>query len=321
MKRGWFLFFLGVFSVAAYAQTLPKPTAEITQFQIKEISLRDVTFQFELTVSNPYPLELSFSGMTLDFSVEESKVFSAANQGGFSVPAKGKKSNRFNVKLAYEDIYKLVQNYATKEWLNTVINGTLSIPLPKTPGLPPSISFNYKLEKKIPAIKPTVAITGFTVTPPSAAEVSAAITKAGKKADPEKARGAIADILSGKKPDKPVIDPTELDLPLKVSFTIQIRNDARGPINFTAVGYELYINNESLVVGNSSTVKQEGQDVLIAVKNTFSSKKLSAAVKALFTEKKGSFRVKGSASIKLPEDISKEPIPLGFDERGTFALK
>ncbi|MCA1950966.1 MAG: hypothetical protein LDL24_10360, partial [Treponema sp.] len=116
-------------------------------------------------------------------------------------------------------------------------------------------------------------------------------------------------------------DPAELDLPLKVSFTIQIRNDARGPINFTAVGYELYINNESLVVGNSSTVKQEGQDVLITVKNTFSSKKLSAAVKALFTEKKGSFRVKGSASIKLPEDISKEPIPLGFDERGTFALK
>ncbi len=321
IKRIWLLSCLGILAGAAFAQTLAKPTAEITQFQIREISLRDVTFQFELTVSNPYPLELSFSGMTLDFSVEGSKVFTAANQGGFSVPAKGKKSSSFNVKLTYEDIYKLVQNYAAKEWLNTVINGTLSIPLPKVPGVPPSISFNYKLEKKIPAIKPTVAITGFTVTPPSAAEVSAALTKAGKKADPEKARGAIADILSGKKPDTPVIEPSELDLPLNVSFTLQIRNDARGHINFTAIAYELYINNEKLVIGESSTVKQEGQDVLITVKNTFSTKKLSSAVKALFSEKKGDFRVKGSASITLPEDISKEPIPLGFDEQGAFVLK
>ena len=123
---------LTIMILAAEAQSIAKPTAEITRFQIQAISLRDVTFQFELTVSNPYPLGLSFSGLTLDFSVEGSKVFSAANQGGFSVPAKGKKSSTFNVKLAYADIYKLVQNYSTKEWLNTVINGTLAIPLPKS---------------------------------------------------------------------------------------------------------------------------------------------------------------------------------------------
>lgn len=312
---------LTVMILAAGAQSIAKPTAEITRFQIQAISLRDVTFQFELTVSNPYPLGLSFSGLTLDFSVEGSKVFSAANQGGFSVPAKGKKSSTFNVKLAYADIYKLVQNYATKEWLNTVINGTLAIPLPKIPGLPSSVSFNYKLEKKIPAIKPTVAITGFSVTPPSAAEVSAALLKAGKKADPEKARGAIADILAGHKPKAPVIDPTELDLPLKITFTIRIRNDARGPLSFGALGYELFINNESLVVGNSSSIKQDGQQVLVTVANTFSTKRLTSGVKALFSEGTGSFRVTGSASIKLPAEVSASAIPLGFDEAGTFSIK
>lgn len=307
--------------VAVDAQSLAKPTAEITQFQIVAITLRDVTFQFELTVSNPYPLGLTFSGMTLDFSVEGSKVFSTANQGGFSVPAKGRKSSSFSVKLAYADIYKLVQNYATKDWLDTVINGSLSIPLPRIPGLPANVSFAYKLEKKIPAIKPTVAITGFTVTPPSAAEVSAALVKAGKKADPDRARGAIADVLAGKKPVAPVIDPADLDLPLKISFTIQIRNEARGPLNFNALGYELFINNESLVIGDSSSIKQDGQQVLVTVSNTFSSKRLTSGVKALFADGKGSFRVTGSASIKLPDDISKQPIPLGFDEAGTFSIK
>ncbi|AEJ18966.1 LEA type 2 family protein [Gracilinema caldarium] len=321
MKRSFFFILMSVIAMALFSQSIAKPTAELTQFQIKAISLRDVTFQFELTVSNPYPLGLSFSGMTLDFSVEGSKVFSAANQGGFSVPAKGKKSNQFTVQLAYEDIYKLVKNYSEKEWLNTVINGKLTIPLPKVPGVPADISFNYKLEKKIPAIKPEVAITGFTVTPPTAAEVSAALVKAGKKADPDKARGAIADVLAGKKPAAPVIDPAELDLPLKVSFTIQIRNDARGPINFNALNYELFINGESLVVGESSSISQKGQEVLITVANTFSTKRLTASVKRLFTDKKGSFRVKGSTSIKLPDEISSKPIPLGFDEKGAFTLK
>jgi LEA14-like dessication related protein len=321
MKRSVFLILMNIMAAALFAQSIAKPTAELTRFEIQEISLRDVTFQFELTVSNPYPLALSFSGMTLDFSVEGSKVFSAANQGGFSVPAKGKKSNQFTVRLAYEDIYKLVKNYSEKDWLNTVIDGTLSIPLPKVPGVPASISFTYKLEKKIPAIKPEVAITGFTVTPPSAAEVSAALTKAGKKVDPVKARGAIADVLAGKKTDAPVIDPAELDLPLKISFTIQIRNDARGPINFNALGYELFINDESLVVGESGAITKKDQDVLVTVENTFSTKRLTSGVKGVFTDKKGSFRVKGSASIKLPDEISTRPIPLGFDERGSFTLQ
>lgn len=310
-----------VMIVAVDAQSLAKPTAEITQFQIQAITLRDVTFQFELTVSNPYPLGLTFSGLTLDFAVEGSKVFSAANQGGFSVPAKGKKSSSFAVTLAYADIYKLVQNYAAKDWLNTVVNGSLTIPLPRIPGLPANVSFAYKLEKKIPAIKPAVAITGFAVTPPSAAEVSAALLKAGKKADPDKARGAIADVLAGRKPAAPVIDPTDLDLPLKISFTIQIRNDARGPLDFKALGYELFINGESLVVGESSSIKRDGQQILVTVSNTFSTRRLSSGVRALFADGKGSFRVKGSASIKLPDDISKQPIPLGFDEGGTFLLR
>lgn len=321
MKGRLIVLLLLMATVAEFAQAIAKPTAEITQFQIKGISLRDVSFQFELTVNNPYPLALSFSGMTLDFLVEGAKVFNTADQGGFSVPAKGKKSNRFIVTLAYDDIFKFVQNYTTKEWLNTVVKGTLTIPLPKIPGVPANMSFNYELEKKIPAIKPVVAITGFSVTPPNAAEVSAALKKAGKNTDPDKARLAIADVLTGKKQAAPVIDPAELDLPLQVRFVIQIRNDARGPINFNALNYELFINNESLVVGDSSSVTQNGQEILVTVVNTFSTRQLTSGVRKLFTEKQGNFRVKGSASIKLPEEISKQPIPLGFDEKGTFALQ
>lgn len=61
--------------------------------------------------------------------------------------------------------------------------------------------------------------------------------------------------------------------------------------------------------------------MLITVVNTFSTRQLTSGVQRLFAEKQGSFRVKGRTSIKLPDDISKEPIPLSFDESGTFTLR
>lgn len=321
MKKFLCLALAALAASSIWAQSLAKPTAEVTKFQVEAISLRDVTFLFELTVSNPYPIGLSFSGMSLDFSVEGTKVFSAADKGGFSVAARGKKASSFTVTLPYEAIIKLVKDYNSKEWLNTVVSGVLKIPLPKIPGLPADISFSYKLEKKIPAIKPVVSIVGFSVTPPSAAEVAAAVAKAGKKVDPAKARAVIGDILAGRRPAAPVIDPAELDVPLRVSFTIEIRNDARGPLSFTKLGYELFINGESLVVGESSSIKRDGQRVLVTVTSTFSTKRLSKAITVLFSQRKGTFSVRGSTTVKLPDEIRKEPVALAFDEKGSFSLK
>jgi len=319
-KRVALILALVAAGLGAGAQSFAKPSAEITKFQIEAISLRDVTFLFELSVKNPYPLGLKFSGLTLDFSVEGAKVFSTASAGGFAVPAMGTKANRFTVTLPYDSIIKLVKNYASKDWLNTVVNGKLSIPLPRIPGLPADISFSYKLEKKIPAIKPTLAIKGFKVTPPSAKEIAQAAAKAGKNVDSNKAMAAFADILAGKTPSSPVIDPSELDVPIRVSFTIEIGNDAKGPLDFNALGYELIINGERLVVGQSSDVRREGQKIFVTVVNTFSSKLLSKNIRSLLKAKKGSFQVLGSASIKLPDSIRKDPVALDFDEGGTFSF-
>jgi LEA14-like dessication related protein len=299
---------------------LPKPTAEVRRFQLEAISLRDVTFLFELAVKNPYPIAISFNGMTLAFSVEGARVFTAASAGGFSVPANGEKSNTFTVTLAYESIIKLVKDYTTHDWLNTVIDGTLVIPLPKLPGLPNDITFTYSFSKKIPAIKPKVSILAFRVRPPSREQVAEAIARAGRKTDPGKALGVFKNILEGKQPPAPVIDPADLDVPLTVDFTLEIRNEARGPLSFDRLGYELSVNGERLVVGESSSiVREKGRD-LITVSNTFSSSKLSRNVKELFSRRRGTFAVTGSASLKLPDEIRKEPVPLKFNETGAFSL-
>jgi LEA14-like dessication related protein len=313
----------GLFAISI-PKSIPTPTAEVTDFRLEAISLRDVTFKFVLEVKNPYPVGLSFDGMTLNFTVEGAKVMSVASQGGFSVKAKGVKSNSFTVTLTYASIIKLVKNYIEKDWLNTVIDGTLVIPIPKVPGLsglPPNVTFEYKFKKKIPAIKPQVAILDFSVKPPTKEEVSKAAVASGKKVNPDKAAAAFKDLLSGKKPKEQVIDPAELDLPLTVSYTISVRNEAKGPLTFNKLGYELLVNGETLVAGESAKVRREGNLSLITVDNVFSSKKLSKNVKALFADRGGRFGVKGSASIKLPDEIRKEPVTLSVDEAGSFKLR
>ena len=321
MKRLGIFLSIALTASAAWSFDFPKPTAEIQRFQVEAITLRDVTFLFDLAVKNPYPLGLSFKGMTLDFNVEGAKVFTTTSKGGFTVPANGQKSNTFTVTLGYDAIMKVVSSYATKDWLSTVINGTLVIPLPSIPGLPKDISFTYSLSQKIPAIKPRLSILNFSVKPPSLQQVGAGLSKAGKNVDPGKALGVFKNVLEGKPPSSAVIDPSQIDVPITVSFTLEIKNDARGPLSFNALGYELFVNGDSLVKGESTSVTRQGNSYLVTVDNVFSSSRLTKNVKALLSARKGSFGVKGTAMLKLPDEIRKEPIPLSFDESGSFSMK
>jgi LEA14-like dessication related protein len=321
MKRIVLAALLAAASASLWAFDFPKPTAEIRRFQLQAITLRDVTFLFDLAVKNPYPIALSFDGMTLDFKVEGAKVFTAASKGGFSVNANGEQSNTFTVTLAYDAIMAIVSDYVSRDWITTVIDGTLVIPLPRMPGLPKDVTFTYSLSKKIPAIKPKLALLDFKVTPPTAQQVAEAVRKAGAKTDPAKALGVFKDVLAGRKAPAPVIDPADLDVPLTVSFTLAIRNAAKGPLAFDAMHYELFVNGDSLVIGDATGVARKPDGDYVTVRNVFSSSRLSKNVKELFSKRKGTFAVKGSASMKLPDEIRKEPVPLSFDEGGSFSLR
>jgi LEA14-like dessication related protein len=321
MKRAILMLALLAAALPAVAGSFPTPTATLTRFEITAISLRDVTFLFELSVKNPYPLSIAFDGMTLAFSVEGNKVFTAASQGGFKVPANKSRANTFTVKLAYDDIIKVIKDYTSKDYLNTVIDGTLVIPLPRIPGVPKTWSVSYTLKQKIPAIKPQVTLLDFSVQPPTQAQVKDALVKAGRNVDSGKALGALKDVLRGKKPEAPVIDPAEIDVPLTVTFTIELANEAKARLSFAKLGYELHVNGERLVVGESTQIVQQPGRSLITVANVFSSRSLSQNVRELFSTRNGSFVLHGTAAVVLPEEISKEPLPLDFQEGGSFSLK
>jgi LEA14-like dessication related protein len=299
---------------------IAEPKAELKRFEVAAISLRDITFLFEVAVKNPYPLALPFDGMEITFSVEGTKVFTAASQGGFTVPAGGTKSNTFTVALVYADVIKVVKDYAAKDYLATAVDVSLSIPLPRLPGLPKSIPFSWKLARRIPAIKPRLAVLDFKVVPPTQEQIRDALVAAGKKVDVGKALDALKNVLEGKKPPAGVIDPSEIDVPVSVSFTIELANEAKADLSFAKLGYDLAVNGDPLVAGESSQVVRRDGRSLITVVSTFSSRSLSQNVRRLLQERKGTFSLRGTAAIKLPDEIRKEPVPLEFEEGGSFSL-
>jgi LEA14-like dessication related protein len=304
---------------SAWGFDVPKPTAEITSFRLEALSLRDATFSFDLAVKNPYPVDLPVSGLTLDFAVEGEKVFHTANQGKFSVPANKKKTNTFLVILPYEGIISLVKNYLDKDWLDTVISGKLTIPLPKLPGLPKEVSFDYKLQQKIPALKPEVTLLAFAVQGPTEAQIAEATKKQASKLSPKDVYKAFQSILAGKKPETK-IKPQDLDVPFTITYVLSIENKAKAPLGFKSMGYTLDVNDEHLVEGESAEVRQQGTKTLVTVANTFRSKQLSEGLQQIFQARQGRFHVTGKASLQVPPSVRKEPVPLDFDETGAFSF-
>jgi len=309
--------------VELWAFDLPKPTAQLKRFQLDSITLRDVTFLFDVEVKNPYPVPLNVSGMDMTFYVEGNQAFKLDSKGGFSVPARGTRSNSFTVNLRYEDLFTIVKDYATKDWLMTKIHGVLVIPIPKVPGvagLPKSVSFSYDLQKRIPALKPRVSVVNFRVDPPSSEDLRHALQQSGKNVDQGKALGAFKDVLAGKKPASNAIDPSDVDVPLAVSFTIELANDSRASLEFARLGYDFSINGERLVAGDTTDIRKEGSRTFLTIRSTFSSKRLSDNVRRLFSERSGTFRVTGKTDIKFPDEIRVDPVPLAFDESGSFKM-
>jgi len=305
------------------AGKIQKPTATLEKFDIKQISLRDITFTFDIGINNPYPVDLKLDGVELDFSVESNKVFHATAAQGFIVKAKGKQVTSFDVTLSYDSIIGLIRDYASRDYLRCDTDVLIKIPLPKIKGLPPTVDFSFKFTQKIPAIKPNVSIARFTVTPPSVQDVKASLEKSAvsavKSLDAKKVQGMLAALVKGGSVPKPEIKPEELDLRFKVGFDIVMQNEAKAPLDFTSL--ELQVNSNQLITGGASSLQKTGTTTVIRVTNEFSSKSLNPSVLAAFKTGAGTFGLSGSTTLQLPPAVLPHPLRLEFKEEGRFKLR
>lgn len=303
------------------------PSVRVKQVRLKSISLRDIDLLFDVEITNPYPVGLKLDKVSFKVDVEKNQLVAFDTPAGMEIKPKGAAVTPLVLNLEYKKIIQVVKDYASKDTLVTDISGELHIPLPKLPGLPPVYKHKFKVQQKIPAIKPSISVANFKVKAPSVQEIKDMLAKLVKKnikknLTPKKIFGALGGLLSGKKPD---IDPKkfgleDLDLPLRVTFDIKVKNDAKAKIAFDKMGYDFTINGVPVFSGKTDKTQVSGDTLVVSVINTLSSKKLGKGLLEVFKKRVGKFGIHGKASIMLPAQISDKPVQLDFNEAGSFNL-
>lgn len=300
---------------------IPLPEASIVNFDIDSLSLRDITLLFDVEIKNPYPIKLNLSKMNSVFFIDKKQLFETTTDK-LTIKAMGKATSRILVNLKYSDIINIIKDYGDKEYLECEVNITLILPLPKSvQKYKKDITFNFKLKQNIPAIKPEISIAGFSVTKPSKKEIEEALQRAKKKnLSADTVTNMFGAILDGKNPAK-VIDPSDLDLKLKVNFDVVMKNRTKTNLIFQDLNYNFNVNESKLVDGYTKDIKNKPGEYILSVANEFSSKALGDSILGAFNKGSGNYSLKGFSMVKFPDKIKKKPIKLNFDEKGILTIK
>jgi LEA14-like dessication related protein len=321
MKKFSIIFFLPLFVFSCQSFDIVKrPKVSIEKFDIDSLTLRDITFLFDIGIENPYPIGLKLDDITITFSIEGNRIVQTKTGKGFRVRANGKESTMFKANLRFDDIIKFIRGYAQRDYLDCNIDVDILLPLPQIPGLEKYSTFKYNLKKKIPAIKPTIFIEKFTVRKPSVSEIDKALKRAGKDLNPETVSGMLNDIFTGKKV-KPVIDPSILDLTFGVDFDIRLRNNTKSRILFDSLEYQFFLDGNQLIAGETENIKNTANESTIKISNNFKSSELSKNILNIFSRKHSAFSLKGFTILKLPDYVTKNSVKLTFDEKGLVQLQ
>lgn len=300
---------------------IPKPTAEIVNFDIDSISLTDITLLFDVEVKNPYPVKLKFSRVESTFFVEKKQFFKTSTDR-LKIKAKGKETTRLFVNIKYSDMANIVKDYKDKDSLECVVDMVIVLPLPETvSGLAKDVTFRFNLKKNVPAIKPEINIANFNVIKPTKEEVEAAIKRAQKKnMNADAVKDMFGAMIDGKNPAQ-VIDTSDLDLKLKVNFDVILKNKTKSEIFFKDLNYDFRINSSKLVDGYTKDIQNKPGEYTLSVNNEFSSKALGSAILKAFRDGKGDYSLTGFSMVKFPDKIKKAPLKLNFNEKGALTIK
>ncbi len=301
--------------------SIPKPTAQIVKFDIESISLTDITLLFDVEISNPYPVKLNLSRVESAFFVENKQFFKTSTNK-LNIKAKGKETTRLLVNIKYADMANIVRDYKDKDSLECVVDSVIVLPLPDAVSkIAKDITFKFKLNKNVPAIKPEISIANFTVIKPSLKEIDEAIKRSQKKnLNADAIKNMFGAIIDGKNPAK-VIDPADLDLKIKVNFDVVMKNKTKAAIFFNDLNYDFKVNGSKLVEGSTKDIKNKQGEYILSISNEFSSKALGSSILKAFSDGKGDFTLTGYSMVKFPDKIKKTPLKLNFNEKGILSIK
>jgi len=302
-----------------------KPEVRLKKFDIDSISLADITFLFDFELTNPYPIGFTLDDIGFNVRIEGNQLMKTRTKKGVTVRAGGSEVTSVTVKLVYLDIIRLIKDYTERDYLDCAFDIDIAIPLPEAvQSIKKNITFEYTVQKKIPAMKPTFKLANLQVKAPTMEEIQRSLVEAGKKnLDPVKIFNVLDGLISGRGAEAVTssIDLTSLDIPIDLSFDIEVKNGTKARLDWRNMNYDFLISDAKILSGSTGNIVNEGNRSVISIANTFSSKAMGRAVINMLKNREGKYRIAGTSSVKFPDEVKREPLSLSFDESGPFRLK
>ena len=163
LKYSWstLLVLIGIYSCATLNTILnqmnvQKPTVEITNAQISDLSFDDLNLLFDIQIKNPNTVGINLAGFDYELLINENSFISGNQPDQLQIAANNQNTVQLPVKLKFLDIYNtfvdLKNNNNSKYQIKCGLNfnlpvlGETRIPISKSGDIPllklPKISFN-----------------------------------------------------------------------------------------------------------------------------------------------------------------------------------
>ncbi|MEM9492876.1 MAG: LEA type 2 family protein, partial [Myxococcota bacterium] len=251
-----------------------KPSASLDKVELTALSFQDMDLDFLVSVKNPYPLGLRVAAIKAKFLIEGNQIFDTETTEGLVINANASSPVPFRVNLAFADLARAAQDYATKEAVETEIQLVVTVKVHDgtIPGVPETWDFPFTLTKSLPTIKPKVSISNFKIQGPTTAQVRQQLeakarelaNEALQNVSPDTVVSALDSLLKGKpkkalKEALPVnVTIRDLDLRFALEFTLNLDNETPTALLFSNLQFKFQMNEEPLLDGNTTEVRREG---------------------------------------------------------------
>ena len=245
------------------------PSAEIKSVTISGLDLEGISFNCNYAVKNPYAVDLSLAGITMNVDCKNSKVTSMSSSGGVKINASSTTTNSMSFKVPYTSIIELAQNYVSSKTLPFKIDGTISIDTSKVPLLSDigtkSLDIPVSTDFEVPVFKPVLSVENFKVKMPTFNELKDQLTKGGLGIT--KAITIATKLISGEKLTADILD----GISMNIDFTFDMKVENEGSADWT------FDINDCAINSSNGKIAKVGP---ASSKSTISSKKASIPMKA-----------------------------------------
>lgn len=261
-----------------------QPEFHVRDVSVKNVTLENISFHVDSELVNRLPVPIPSSVLKLDILINGRKL-SSMQSAPVSVPASGSVPVPVDVSLKFTDIASIVKSMSLVESFKLGLQGSIDFRI-DVPGLPPSISVPFRVEKTVPSFVPEVTVDSIQLRHPDLGSLMGAFLK------------------------------DEIKLGLDLSVTVKNRGGSK--LTVRDLGYSLSLEDRELFNGQTTaaTAGADGKSSTLRISTDVSVREGIKSLISLLQKRAIPYALKGNMRIDFPGlDLNQIQLPLNKDGR------